>query len=335
MTSRRLALPPWAFSGIFAGLVLLLIFAVSGRPDIGSLVVALQLAPFLVIVGLGQMLVITAGAGNIDISVAAIMTYGGYLSITVAEATGSWLVGLLAAAGMGILTAVLSVFAIFVVRVPPIVATLVSGLLVSSFTLSIANGFTGTADASLTAFTRLQVGGIPVFALVVAVFTAVVWAVLTFTVYGRQLLAVGQAPTAAGYAGIRTNAITASTYLISGALAGLAGGTLSAYLPPNPTMGESYLLDSIAIVVVGGTLIAGGRAVPVGVWGGAVFFILLDSLLNLVGWDKSGQSLLKGALLLAVLLLAGGGSKAHALTRRPARRPTSPDESVPVAEAAK
>ena len=163
--------------------------------------------------------------------------------------------------------------------------------------------------------------GIPLFAIVVALATVALSAILRFTVYGRQLLAVGQNVTAAGLAGIRTHMITVSVYLVSGACAGLAGALLSAYLPPNPGLGDSYLLDSIAIVVVGGTLISGGRAVPLGVWGGAIFFILLDSLLNLVGWDKSGQNLLKGALLLAVLLLAGSGvAQARALMTRPPRR---------------
>ena len=64
--------------------------------------------------------------------------------------------------------------------------------------------------------------------------------------------------------------------------------------------------NSIAVVVIGGTLITGGRAVPWGVWGGALFFILLDGLLNLIGWSYAGQNVLKGFLVLAVLFLAGG-----------------------------
>lgn len=71
-------------------------------------------------------------------------------------------------------------------------------------------------------------------------------------------------------------------------------------------MGNDYLLDSIAVVVIGGTLITGGRAVPAGVWGGALFFILLDGLLNLIGWSYAGQNVLKGFLVLSVLFLASG-----------------------------
>ena len=75
---------------------------------------------------------------------------------------------------------------------------------------------------------------------------------------------------------------------------------------PNVELGNDYLLDSIAAVVIGGTLITGGRAVPAGVWGGALFFILLGGLLNLIGWNYAGQNVLKGFLVLAVLFLAGG-----------------------------
>jgi ribose transport system permease protein len=89
-------------------------------------------------------------------------------------------------------------------------------------------------------------------------------------------------------------------------LAALAGALRASFSAPNVELGNDYLLDSIAVVLIGGTLITGGRAVPGGVWGGALFFILLDGLLNLIGWSFAGQNVLKGFLVLGVLFLAGG-----------------------------
>jgi ribose transport system permease protein len=97
----------------------------------------------------------------------------------------------------------------------------------------------------------------------------------------------------------------------------------ASFSAPNVELGNDYLLDSIAVVVIGGTLITGGRAVPAGVWGGALFFILLDGLLNLVGWNFAGQNVLKGFLVLAVLFLASGAPN----LQRPSTSATSNPEN--------
>ena len=306
MFRRPFSVPAWTYSFVFAIAVLVLIVVVTGRGGGSTFLSALALVPYLVLVATGQMLVISSGPGNIDVSVASVISLGGYVSIAVADSTGSGLLGVLAAIGVGLGTALISVLAITFVSIPPIVATLASGLIVSSFTLGMSNGFSGTADAGLRAFVNARVFGVPWLAIVVLVFSILIALMLTFTVYGRRLLAVGQARGAADYARIRPARVVASTYFISGALAGLTGALLSAYIAPSADLGTDYLLDSIAVVVIGGTLISGGRAVPAGVWGGALFFVLLDSLLNLVGWSLAGQNILKGVLILAVLFLAGG-----------------------------
>lgn len=325
MFRRPFSIPAWTYSFVFAIAVLILIVAVTGRGGTTTFLSALALVPYLVLVATGQMLVISAGPGNIDVSVASVISLAGYVSVAVATSTGSALLGVLAAVGVGLATALVSVLAITFASVPPIVATLASGLIVSAFTLSMSNGFSGTADPGLHAFVNAQVLGVPWLAILVLLFSIGVALMLAFTVYGRRLLAVGQARGAADYARIRPARVVASTYFISGALAGLTGALLSAFIAPSTDLGTDYLLDSIAVVVIGGTLISGGRAVPAGIWGGALFFVLLDSLLNLVGWSLAGQNILKGLLILAVLFLAGGLPR---MGRRN-RRSSPTDELVP------
>ncbi|MER5628759.1 ABC transporter permease [Streptosporangium sp. NPDC002544] len=321
MNIRALVARPWIWGFAAAALVWLIILAISGQGGGQTVSLALSLAPYLVIVGLGQMLVITAGPGNIDVSVAPIISLAGFVSVLAASSTGSATLGILAGAGVGLVIAAISTVAILGLSVPPIIATLAAGLIASSGTLSLANGFSAVPDPGLRSLLNLRPAGIPILAVAIAVVTVLVIALLRGTIYGRSLIAVGQNRRAAERAGIPVARIIAVTYLASGALAGLTGALLAAYIAPSADLGTRYLLDSVAVVVIGGTLISGGRAVPVGVWGAALFFILLDGLVNLVGWSSAAQNLLKGGLVLLVLFLAGGGDRVAGTSSRFRRRP--------------
>lgn len=303
---RNQSIPPWTWSFVAAVVVLVLTFVVSGRGGTETLTLAFTIAPYLVLVGLGQMLVMSAGPGNIDVSVAKVFSLGGLLSIAVGDVTGSWILGLGAAIGVGLAMSSISIIAILYVRIPPIVATLATSLIASAISLTLAKGFQGSADPLLKSFLSWAPFGIPAFAIVVLIFTIVVSMVLKWTSWGTQMLAFGQARRAAEYAGVSAKRVVVFVYLACGVLAALAGALRASFSAPNVELGNDYLLDSIAVVVIGGTLMSGGRAVPAGVWGGALFFILLDGLLNLVGWSYAGQNVLKGFLVLAVLFLAGG-----------------------------
>ena len=299
-------IPPWAWSFMGAGVVLLITFMVSGGGGLQTLTLAFTIAPYLVLVGIGQMLVMSAGPGNIDVSVAKVFSLGGLLSIAVGDAAGSWVLGLAAAVGIGLVMASISAVSILLVRIPPIIATLATSLIASAVSLTLAKGFQGSADPTLKGFLNWAILGVPAFAVVSLFFTVVVSLVLRWTPWGAQMLAFGQARRAAEYAGVNGTRVLVAVYLACGVLAALAGALRASFSSPNVELGNDYLLNSIAVVVIGGTLITGGRAAPAGVWGGALFFILLDGLLNLIGWNFAGQSVLKGLLVLAVLFLASG-----------------------------
>ncbi|WP_256863329.1 ABC transporter permease [Microbispora sp. GKU 823] len=257
VTGSRRWSGPWIWGFAAAALVWLVILAISGQGGGQTVSLALSLAPYLVIVGLGQMLVITAGPGNIDVSVGSVISLAGFVSVAAASATGSAAVGILAGIGVGVLVAAVSAVAILGLSVPPIIATLAAGLVASSITLSMANGFTAVPDPGLRSALNLRPAGVPLLALAIAVLTVLVVALLRRTVYGRSLIAVGQSRRAAERAGIPVARIIGSTYLLSGALAGLTGALLAAYIAPSADLGTRYLLDSVAVVVIGGTLISG------------------------------------------------------------------------------
>jgi ribose transport system permease protein len=305
-TLGTMTIPPWTWSFIAAAIVFVLTLLVSDGGGLQTLTLAFTVAPYLVLVGLGQMLVMSTGPGNIDVSVAKVFSLGGLLSVAVSEATGSWVLGLSAAVGGGLVLASISVIGILFIRIPPIVSTLATSLIASAISLTLAKGFQGSADPLLKSFLNYAPFGVPAFAVLVLFFTLFISFILKSTAWGTRMLAFGQASRAAEYAGISSRNIVAVVYLTCGALAGLAGALRASFSAPNDELGNDYLLDSIAVVVIGGTLITGGRAVPAGVWGGALFFILLDGLLNLIGWSFAGQNVLKGFLVLSVLFLASG-----------------------------
>lgn len=297
---------PWVWSFIAAIAVWIAIALVAGRGFGGTLTSALALAPFLVLVGVGQMFVITAGYGAIDLSVPYVMTLTGFISTGIMNGGhGSVLVGFLASIGCGLLVGVANIAAIQFLSIPPIVATLATGLMVQSWAAVNAGNFNAEVDPGLHNFVVRQWGPIPELAVFTVILAAVAGFLLHRTAWGRALQAAGQNRRAANLAGLRVSLVLALAYLICGALAGVSGALLGAYSSPSLGIGDPFLLNSIAVVVIGGSLIQGGRSNVPGVWGGTMFLILLVTLLGVLHINVATQNIVKGGLIILVLALAG------------------------------
>src|SRR3984885_9948615 len=127
--------------------------------------------------------------------------------------------------------------------------------------------------------------------------------VLQRTVYRRTLSAVGQSRAAARLAGVAVDRVITIAFVISAMLASFLGLVLGAYVGGAfLEMGQPYLLQSIAAVVVGGTLIFGGSATAIGVFFASVLLILLVTLMQL---PPGFQDMLQGLVVILVLALAG------------------------------
>ena len=112
---------------------------------------------------------------------------------------------------------------------------------------------------------------------------------------------------AAWLAGIKVERVRVATYMLCGALGGVSGALLAAYFRGSSTdIGNEYLLASIAVVVIGGTSVAGGRANIPGLWGAALFLVLLQVMLNTFGADASVRLVTTGVVIIAVITAAGG-----------------------------
>jgi ribose transport system permease protein len=304
---RTLAAKPWFWSFVAAfGVWLATILFTGGASTIGVSQAALTFAAFSIIVGLGQMFVITLGPGNVDLSIPSTMTLAGTVALKVMETNdGLVLLGLILAVLVGLCIGVVNYGLIKLLRIPPIIATLSSSFIIQSTAIWYNRGIRIKPPATLIQFATGTTLGIPNVALVALLISVVIWVLLEKGIYGRRVSAIGQNMRAARLAGVPVDGTRFATYVLCAVLASLAGLLLSCFSGGAAlNMGTEYLLSSIAVVVIGGTAVAGGSANVPGIWGGSLFLFLVVSMLNTYGASAGVRLLLTGIIIIGVILAA-------------------------------
>ncbi len=300
---------PWIWAFLGAGLVWMATIAFTGGQGAGEILsAALAFATFSAIIGIGQMYVITLGPGNVDLSIPATMTFAGAVSMKIIDTQDSMVVpGLVIALTCGAAVGFFNYGLIRVLRIPPIIATLSSSFLVQSSAIAYGRGLKIKPPPMLADFTTAKILGVPLLAICVIGLAAVMSVVLHRTVYGKSVIAIGQNPRAAQLAGINVDFTRFATYVLSAVMAGLCGYVLSGFSGgASLNMGAEYLLASIAVVVIGGTSVAGGFANLPGIWGAALFMFLLVTMLNTFGLTAGVRLIFTGVIIVSVITLAGG-----------------------------
>jgi len=297
----------WSFLGALAVWLAAILFT-GGYGAGGMLTAALSLAVFMVIVGVGQMFVITLGPGNVDLSLPANIGLASAVAMKVMDGDDSLVaIGLAAALATGMAIGAANYLLIWALRIPPIIATLSASFIIQSIDISYGRGLQIKPPPGFADFTNIQVLGVPVLAILTVLFTIAAGIVLQRMVYGRSVTAIGQNIRAAWLAGVPVGRIRFLTYTLSGTLGGLNGALLAGYFRgANVDIGNEYLLASIAVVVIGGTSVAGGKANLPGVWGAALFLVLLLTMLNTFGVSAGVRLVLTGLVIVGVITAAGG-----------------------------
>lgn len=297
----------WSLAGALAvwGLT---VASVEGRGGAETLATALGFAAFYTLVGMGQMLVIAAGPGNIDLSIPSVMTLAGYLAMGAMRAQDSGLaLGIAIALGVGLAAGIANVVLIRGLRIPPMIATLAAGFVMQSMTIAYSRGSTAKPAPLLLEFSLARLAGVPLLAVLVLVVAAAMAFVLARAVFGRSVLAIGQNARAAYLAGVAIPRTMAGVYILSALLAAVAGLLLAAYSGgASLNMAEDFLLMSIAVVVLGGTSIAGGQATVTGVWTASLFLYLIVTMLNVLGVGAGLRYVITGLIIIFVLALSRG-----------------------------
>ncbi|WP_181121925.1 ABC transporter permease [Pseudomonas japonica] len=311
----RLNSKPWLWSFLAALLIWLATIMFTGGMGGGSLLSsALSFSAFFVIVGIGQMFVITTGPGNIDLSIPANIALSGAVGMKLMneQADLIWL-GVGAVLCLGVLLGCANYALIRVLRIPPIIATLSASFLLQSTAIAYGRSVRIQPPELFYSFCTGNVLGVPYLAISVAVLAVVMGYVLARTRYGRWTVAIGQNARAAELAGGRVGRVRFATYVLSAVFASLCGVLLAGFSGgASLSMGEEYLLASIAVVVIGGTSVGGGFSNVPGIWGAALFLYLLVSMLNTFGASAGVRLILTGLIIIAVITAVSGRSSARA-----------------------
>lgn len=304
----QLAQRPWSWSFIGAVLLWLATLSVAGLDAATNIALgALSFGALMVLVGLGQMLVVTTGPGNIDLSIPATIALSGALAVRAMSGLDSGVaLGVLLAIGLGIAIGVCNYLLIRLLQIPPIIATMSSAFILQSLAIHSGQGLKITPPELLASFATGWLLHVPVLAWVVlAVALGLGW-LLSRTLFGRFLSAVGQNARAAWLAGIGVERIRCLCYVLCAVLASLCALLIAGFSGgASLDMGNEYLLMSVAVVVIGGTSVTGGRASVAGIWGAALFLYFTNTLLNVIGLSAGARSVLTGLIIIAVIVLSG------------------------------
>ncbi|WP_418591877.1 ABC transporter permease [Ponticoccus sp. (in: a-proteobacteria)] len=298
---------PWLWAWVAAGLAFAATLGLTSGRGAGELAyAALSFGAFAAIVGMGQMLVITLGPGNVDLSIPATMTLSATLALKVMGSDpGTALLGLAVALAAGLGVGLANFALIYLLRLPPIIATLAASLIYQSLAIWSNRGLRIKPPEGLADFATGRFLGLPNVAWVGLVLALATWVVLERSVAGRWLLATGQNLRAARLAGIPVQAVRAVAYVTVALCAALAGYLLASFSGGAAlNMGAEYLLMSIAVVVIGGCSIAGGNSNVPGIWGAALFMFLVVSMLNSYGAGAGVRNILTGAIIIAIVIAA-------------------------------
>ena len=285
---------------VFAGLFLLVVSLKHGFTafDLRSLCVNTMA---LALIALGQFLVVLSR--GVDLSLGPVASVAG--AVMALMATDHPAIGLMAPIAIGLIAGLLNGVMIALVRLPPIIVTLATMSIWQGIALVVLPDPGGAVPPI---FQVIFVGGFssPAIGLIGLCLAcgAVSW--LLCTRFGLHLRAIGGDEQAARMSGVRIRRIKIMAYLGGGLFAALGGMYLAvATSSGSPTIGDSYILTSIAAVVIGGVPLSGGRGSALGVTMGALILTLTGSLLYFADISSFYQSLIDGVIL---LLIVGSGA---------------------------
>lgn len=286
----------------------IVLFAASPLVASGSLSEAavLGMLPFaavLAIAAIGQTLVVQQR--GLDLSVPGMLAFGAALVSGLPQWYG-WSPELAIAAAIVLPALAGLINGVIITRfgVMPLVVTLGMNVILLGTVFAISSGTPAGSPAVLAQFAKGKIGLVPNAVIVAIVVIGVAGFIAHRSVVGRRLTAIGVSERAATALGIRVTLYQTMAYALAGAAYGVASILYTGYVTTPPLFfGDSYLLPTVAAVVLGGTALTGGRAALVSTGVAALFLTQLGQLLRAVGWPEPLQLVAQASVLLAVVLL--------------------------------
>ncbi|MCZ2848693.1 ABC transporter permease [Modestobacter sp. VKM Ac-2978] len=335
--------------GLVVALLVLCVVGAITAPDrfvdVDNVLTILRAAAVIGVVSVGMTFVIIGG--GIDLSVGALVALSSVWATTLATQAMAedfhWIVMVFTAIAVGAGAGLVNGIVIAYGKLVAFIATLAMLAAARGLAEIIANRRTQIVqDRGFIDFFAGDVFGIPSLVIVFALVAAAGWVLLNRTTFGRRTFAVGGNAEAARLAGIRVQRHTVWLYVLSGVTCGIAAVLLMARTTTgSSTHGTLLELDAIAAVVIGGTLLVGGRGTIVGTVLGVLIFTTLANVFTLNNLSSSAQEVARGVIIvIAVLLqqrLALGGARPRKKARggpSGAAAPGSPTGAQPGGSAA-
>jgi len=299
--------------GIVAVLALLVLVTASIEPrflHLTNIQFILVDTTVFALLALGETMVVLTR--NVDLSIGSVLGLSAFLSADLFGHHPGIPIPLvfLAGLGIGLACGVAIGFLTVVGQVPSLVVTLAALYVIRGIDVLVVDGGQVVASSLPNAFIEIPkktLLGIPILAVIVAVVVAAGAYYLRSFRSGRELYAIGSNPDAARLAGIPSGRRVFGAFLVSGAVAGIAGVIYAArYRTIDSTAGSGYELQVIAAVVVGGVAIFGGSGSVVGAAFGALLLQTILSALYVLGVSPFWNQAIAGALLLGAIALDRG-----------------------------
>jgi ribose transport system permease protein len=276
----------------------------------------LIVAALLGIVAAGQNLVILGGREGIDLSVGGVVSLSAIVAGNLMNGADSGIpLAILGCIATGALFGLFNGLGVTLLRIPPLVMTLGMLGVLQGLLVVIRQGIpSGRAAPALSQFVSqpflLGLPGIIWLWIAIGVVMALL---LTRTVFGHRVYAIGSNEHAAYMAGVPVRLVRIAIFVLSGAFAAIAGICLLGYSGSSfANVGEQYMLPSIIAVVFGGTPLSGGKGGYTGTMAGAVLLTILQSILTTVHIDESGRQMVFGATLILLMFFYGRGKAMRA-----------------------
>lgn len=283
----------------------------------GNLSAILTLMSILGFVAIGQTLVIIAG--SLDLSVPYVVSTASIVGAGVmAQGPAGIVPGVLAALGVCAVIGLANGLIVTKLHVHGFVATLGVGLIVSGWLGSNFQGSFGSAPAEFRTIGATLIAGVPLSTIIMLVCAGLAALLLARTRLGHHLYAVGGSSSVARLSGVRADVPVIVAHVLCSVLAGLAGLLLLARTSVgSPTIGSQggYDLMSIAAVVLGGTLLAGGVGSVLGTIGGVAIFAVLDNVMSVLEVNPFLKDFVRGSVIVIAVALYAWRS----IQRRPPR----------------
>ena len=251
----------------------------------------------------GQTLVILSG--GIDLSVSAVVTLSNVFAAGLMMGKDERLLPVaLLCLGIGLLVGAINALVVIKLRVIPIIATLGTMVIGQGIALIYTHQPIGILPRSLYSLANASLGSLPFSTIWLTIIILLVIVLLYRSIYGRHLYAVGGDIGVARLSGIAVERVRMVAYLLSGLLAAATGLYLTSRMGSgDPTVGPGLELDSIAAVLLGGTVLGGGRGSLMGTIAGVIVLVLVGNVFNQLGLRIWHQQVAKGIIIILAVAL--------------------------------